>query len=142
MSRLTFLNRKLHGKELKKLEFHGGFLLTSPFENFTAPTVHEDLADETLTTPMITPAVSTEKVAPSYGTINQTPSSQGYSSGAELHQFPQGSSSDSSLPSSSNNSSQQAARATSASQPLLGHRGQPKVITRRNPQHHNQDSTV
>ena len=96
-----------------------------------------------MTTPNITPAVSTENVvAPGYGTINQTPSSLGYSSGAELRQFPQGNSSESSQPSSSNASSQQAARGTSSSQPLLGYAGHPKVITRRNPQRHNDDSTV
>lgn len=106
------------------------------------PAVHEELADESVTTPNITPAVSTENVVPSYGTINQTPSSLGYSSGAELRQFPRTSSSDSSQPSSSNASSQQAAKGTSSSQPLLGYAGQPKVITRRNPQRHNDDSTV
>ena len=75
------------------------------------------------TTPEIsTPTiVSTHSVEPGYEAINQTPSSLGYSSPAELRQFPDVSSSNSSQPSSSNASSQQGTGTISSSQPLLGH---------------------
>ena len=145
LTRVTFLNRKLHGRELNKLKFHGGFLLTSPLEDFTIPPAHQDLIDEMATTPEIpTPnIVSTHNVEPGYGAINQTPSSLGYSSPAELRQFPNVSSSSSSQPSSSNASSQQGTGTISSSQPLLGRHGQSKSVTRKNARkHHNEDSTV
>lgn len=109
------------------------------------PPVHENLADVNPTTSDIPTMfnTSTQNIAPSYGTINQTPSSQGYSSGGELHQFPEGSSSDSSQPSSSNASSRQAMTNVSSSQPLLGRPGQPKVMRRNRHQNQNEsDSTV
>ena len=136
---MTFLNRKLHGRELNRLRFYGGFLLTSPLDDFTIPAVHENLIDEA-TTPEIptTPTISTQNVEPGYGTMNQTPSLLGYSSGAELRQFPNISSSNSSQPSSSNASSQQGTAATSSSQPLLGRPGQSKYAH----QHRNEDSTM
>ena len=145
LSRLTRLNHKLHGRELQELRFHGGFLLTSPLEDFTTPAVHEDLADESGSTadaPTVANILA-QHAMPGYGTINQTPSSLGYSSGAELQELPLNESlhpgsSDSSQPSSNNPSSQQ--DATSSSQPLLGHAVHP---TRRNARHRQSgDATV
>ena len=103
------------------------------------PTTHEDLINE-LTTPEI-PSTPTQNVVPGgYGTMNETPSSLGYSSGAELRQIPNVNSSNSSQPSSSNPSTQQGTAAVSSSQPLLGRPGQSTSATRRNAR--NDDSTV
>jgi len=147
--RLTRLNCKLHGQELKELKFYGGFLLTSPLEDFTRP-AHENLSAEAMATLEVPPpatSVTTQNVTPGYGAINQTSSSTGYSSGAELQQLPRADSSphprssDSSRPSSSNASSQQGT-ASSSSQPLLGHHGQSEFVTKRKTQHRNNDSTI
>ena len=147
LNRITCLNRKRHGVGLRKLKFHGGFLLTSPLDDFARQTIHKNL-DET-STPDIptTPTRLTQSIMPDYGATNMTSSLRG--SAAELQQLPHANSSDhrrsSDSSQSSNTSSKQDIIAMSSSLPLLGRPVQTKVISRRNPrqcQRQNEDSTV
>lgn len=151
LSRLTFLNRKLHGVKLRKLKFYGGFLLTSPLDDFARRAVHINLADETTMTSeaSTTPTNLTQNVTLGYGATNLTSSLLGYSPGAELQQLPHISSShhrkssESSQSSSNSDSSLKGTRAMSSSLPLLGRSDQSKVISRKNAhQHQSKDSTV
>lgn len=144
MHRITCLNRKLHGVELRRLKFHGGFFLTSPLDDFARRAIHRNLDETTTPDP---PTSLTQNVMPDYGATNVTSSLQG--SAAELQQLPHADSShhrrssDSSWSSSSNTSSQQGTTAISSSLPLLERPGQTKVISRRNPcQRQSEDSTV
>ena len=147
LNRITCLNRKLHGVELTKLKFHGGFFLTSPVDDFARRAIHKNL-DET-STPDIptTPTRLTRSIIPGYGATNMTSSLRG--SAAELQQLPHANSSDhrrsSDSSQSSNTSSKQDIIAMSSSLPLLGRPVQTKVISRRNPrqcQRQDEDSTV
>jgi len=135
---LTCLNRDLHGRKLKQLKFYGGFLLTSPKEDFL--TGQENLDDMTL--PSNTFATNVNCGHGEYVVVNQSDSSMGYGSGEELRNLtntPQPRSSESSQPSSSDVSSQQAT--VSMSQPLLEHSRRRPTYSSVNV-HHNNDSTV
>ena len=147
LHRITYLNHELHGVELRRLKFHGGFLLTSPLDDFARRAIHINLDETTTPDVPITPTSLTQNVMPGYGATDVTSSLQG--SSTELQQLPHSNSShhrrssDSSWSSSSNASSQQGTTAVSSSLPLLGRADQTKVISRRNPrQRQSEDSTV
>ena len=117
--RLTRLNHDLRGRKLKELKFYGGFLLTSPKEDFL--TGQENLADVILPSNTAAAATNVNCGHTEYVSVNQSDSSMGYVSGEELRNLSaQPRSSESSQPSSSGASSQQAT-VISMSQPLLGY---------------------
>ena len=137
--RLTRLNHDLRGRKLKELKFYGGFLLTSPKEDFL--TGQENLSDAVL--PSNTTAATNVIHGRTEYSVNQSDSSMGYVSGEELRNLPNTPhprSSESSQPSSSDASSQQATVGY-ASQPLLGH-SRTRPTYRSVDVHHKNDSTV
>ncbi|XP_065919159.1 putative ammonium transporter sll1017 isoform X2 [Dysidea avara] len=119
IAKLTRLNHDLRGRKLKELKFYGGFLLTSPKEDFL--TGQENLADVILPSNTAAAATNVNCGHTEYVSVNQSDSSMGYVSGEELRNLSaQPRSSESSQPSSSGASSQQAT-VISMSQPLLGY---------------------
>jgi len=135
---LTRLNHDLRGRKLKKLKFYGGFLLTSPKEDFQ--TGQEDLGDVIL--PSNTVATNVNCGNSEYVSVHQSDSSMGYVSGEELRNLSdtgQPKSSGNSQLSSSDVSSQQAT--ISMSQPLLEHSRRRPTYSSVNARHNN-DSTV